>query len=158
MALSCIWARAAAPIAREAISIALHHKASPGTIPARSMPTRCRGRWDGRQRSPRACWVLPYALSRADLWGLLPASSSKGDYRGALGRTTPLLSPLLASLRSARVLGGVYAVFLKAVGKDCRTGIAQQRLISNAARIESAKLTLLRDNFSRAMRRNQTTL
>jgi hypothetical protein len=42
---------------------------------------------------------------------------------------------------------------LNAVGRDCRTGIAQQRLISNAARIDLAQLTLLRDNFSRAMRR-----
>src|SRR5712675_1875114 len=81
MALSCVWACAAAPTAREAISTALHrkavldiasssvtkfestsladadlpavplptvrvplyHHASPGTIPARAMPTRCRG-------------------------------------------------------------------------------------------------------------------
>jgi hypothetical protein len=32
-------------------------------------------------------------------------------------------------------------------------GIAQQMLFSNAARIDLAQLTLLRDNFSRAMRR-----
>jgi hypothetical protein len=42
---------------------------------------------------------------------------------------------------------------LIAIGRDRRTGIAQQRLISNAARIESAQLTLLRDNFSRTTRR-----
>jgi hypothetical protein len=55
---------------------------------------------------------------------------------------------VLASLSSARVQGGL-AVFLKAVGRDCRTGIPQHGLISNAARIELAQ----RDNLSRAMRR-----
>jgi hypothetical protein len=67
---------------------------------------------------------------------------------GCTGGERPLLLPRLlpfGRLGSRRGLDGLF----ESGWRDCRTGIAQQKLISNAARIELAQPTLLRDNLSR---------
>jgi hypothetical protein len=69
------------------------------------------------------------------------------------GRSAAVTFPRLPSVGSAPA-AGFRQPFCKRPNRDCRTGIAKQRLISNAARVKLARPTLLRDNLSCAVRRN----